>query len=208
MASKQHDEEFELVLGNKQLLSLFFVAVVFFAGFFITGYTVGYSHGEDAQATPTMARLDPVEKPADEVPLPAALLKDPPVTPPKPVTATAAEKPSPKVERPAPAAAAPAVERPSPKVEKPKPPAPKPAAAPAASPEGSLYVQVAALTLAKDAEMLVGKLKELGYPAASRRLPGEKLVRVGVGPASDKAAAERYRARLKKDGFETFIRTF
>ena len=39
MPSRQ-DEEFELVLGNKQLLSLFFVVVVLFAIFFSFGYTV------------------------------------------------------------------------------------------------------------------------------------------------------------------------
>jgi hypothetical protein len=45
MPSRQ-DEEFELVLGNKQLLSLFFVVVVLFAIFFSFGYTVGFSRGQ------------------------------------------------------------------------------------------------------------------------------------------------------------------
>ena len=42
----REDEEFELVLGNKQLLSLFFVVVVLFAVFFSFGYTVGFSRGQ------------------------------------------------------------------------------------------------------------------------------------------------------------------
>ena len=38
---KNEDGEFELVLGNKQLLSMFFVVVVLLGVFFIMGYIVG-----------------------------------------------------------------------------------------------------------------------------------------------------------------------
>ena len=61
MASKQHDDEFELILGNKQLLSLFFVIVAFFAAFFSVGYVVGYGHGE--QTTVTSAEDEPLGLP-------------------------------------------------------------------------------------------------------------------------------------------------
>ena len=41
-----YDQEFELVLGNKQILSIFFLMIVLFGVFFFFGYSVGYNRAE------------------------------------------------------------------------------------------------------------------------------------------------------------------
>ena len=45
---QNEDGEFELILGNRQLLSVFFIVVVLFGVFFTTGYIVGRSSGPNA----------------------------------------------------------------------------------------------------------------------------------------------------------------
>ncbi|MEX2303092.1 MAG: SPOR domain-containing protein [Bryobacterales bacterium] len=89
MASRE-EEEFELVLGNKQLLSLFFLVVVLFGVFFSFGYTVGYGRGENSR-TREVASAEPVEEPAQKVQLPETLLQSAP----KPTEPTEAAKKEP-----------------------------------------------------------------------------------------------------------------
>ena len=45
---KNEEGEFELVLGNKQLLSVFFIVVVLLGVFFTMGYVVGRNTGAEA----------------------------------------------------------------------------------------------------------------------------------------------------------------
>ena len=47
--AKNEEGEFELVLGNRQLLSGFFIVVILFGVFFTMGYIVG------RHSTPTLA---------------------------------------------------------------------------------------------------------------------------------------------------------
>jgi len=191
------EEEFELVLGNRHLLSLFFVVVVFFAGFFAAGYTVGYGQAEASSSAPTLARVDPSAEPLNEIRMPDALLKDAPKSP-KPTVA----KPKPPAAKPAP--------KPDPTKTvtakpKPKPPAQaKPAPKPAVAKAGDYQLQVVAVRVKKDAEMLAGKLKTQGYPAFVQ-VAGD-WNRVIVGPFSSAAAAADYKTRLGKDGFDTMLR--
>lgn len=93
--SPREEEEFELVLGNKQLLSLFFLVVVLFGVFFSFGYTVGYSRGETSR-TRDVAGAEPLADAAKKVELPEALLQDAP----KPSTPTAAAKTEPEPSAP------------------------------------------------------------------------------------------------------------
>ncbi len=88
--SPRQEEEFELVLGNKQLLSLFFLVVVLFGVFFSFGYTVGYSRGENGR-TREVAGAEPVEEPGKDVQLPDALFQNAP----KPTTPSEAAKTEP-----------------------------------------------------------------------------------------------------------------
>ena len=204
--AKNPEEEFELVLGNRHLLSLFFVVVIFFAGFFTVGYTVGYGQGEESRPAPTLARVDPTTEPLNEIRMPDTLLKDAPKSPkptvvkPKPPAEKAAVKPEPKPvaanapAKPSPAKAPVAIATPEP-----KPSAqPKPEAAKA----GDYHLQVAAVRVKKDAEMLAGKLKAQGYPA-SVQANSDGWNRVIVGPFASAEAAQSYKTRLSKDGFDT-----
>jgi cell division protein FtsN len=129
--SPREEEEFELVLGNKQLLSLFFLVVVLFGVFFSFGYTVGYSRGEGSQ-TRDVASAEPVEEPSKKVQLPEALLQDAPKpttpslpTKTEPTLSAAAQKNSPP---PSAAKTAPNSEasKPRPVQEAPKPVEPPP----------------------------------------------------------------------------------
>ena len=227
MPSKQ-EEEFELILGNKQLLSLFFVVVVFFAGFFAVGYTVGFSHGEKSGPPPTLAKVDPSSESLNDIRLPNALLKDaperiPPAAESKPVEKAspnvAESKPEPKEEAPKPETTVAAKPEPKPEASKPAAPLkpqPKPeriasagdrvASAATTSPGGEYHLQVAALRVRKDADLLAGKLKGMGYPAAVRQ--DSDWNRVVVGPFASSEAAKGYRGRLKGDGFDTLIKRF
>ena len=52
----RNDEgEFELILGNKQLLSVFFIVIILLGVFFTMGYIVGRNSGppDTAKRTPT-----------------------------------------------------------------------------------------------------------------------------------------------------------
>ena len=123
--SPREEEEFELVLGNKQLLSLFFLVVVLFGVFFSFGYTVGYSRGETSR-TRDVAGAEPAGEPSKKVQLPEALLQDAP----EPSSPTAATKtaPEPSTPKDTPPASAPAKTAPAPSVAQSSPPsqAPKP----------------------------------------------------------------------------------
>src|SRR3954470_19281838 len=98
--------EFELVLGNKQLLSVFFIVVVLLGVFFTMGYIVGrnsapvdaaarksdaYERGNAPSSMPTASKA------------PVTIAEQPAAT----VETPEAEAPAPKVETPAPAATKP-----------------------------------------------------------------------------------------------------
>lgn len=223
MAAHQ-GEEFELVLGNRQLLSLFFVVVVFFAAFFSVGYFVGFGHGESSGPDPELATAQmppPAPPPKEEVRLPERLLQPAESKPPeKPAAPSPVEtKPSPRA-TPREVAATPA--RPKPPAPQPKRRQPAPKAAPKAAPStplsqprpaapvaatgGSFHLQVAAVRVEPDAQMLAGKLKERGYPAFVAGDNGDGWHRVLVGPFSTRDQATGVKSRLNDDGFDTVLR--
>ena len=73
---KNEDGEFELILGNRQLLSVFFIVVILLGVFFTMGYIVGRNSGTvtaDVVATPAPdGKPQVVEPPAKIVePTPA-----------------------------------------------------------------------------------------------------------------------------------------
>ena len=79
------DGEFEVLLGNRQLLSVFFIVVILLAVFFTMGYVLGRSLGPSVVATRTPAPSPPVavEKPAS-APVAVAPPAPPPVVEEKP----------------------------------------------------------------------------------------------------------------------------
>jgi len=176
--------EFELVLGNGQLLSGLFIVVLLFAVFFALGYVVG-------QNSPRSARLSEPGSP-------------PPTDRPQPVTASQPAQPPPAagVETPAqpppdanPDAGHSAQSAPA------ETAAENAAATNVESDElapGS-YWQVMALKQA-DAEVVVRTLKDKGFPALMA--PGRNnLTRVLVGPFNDTAAMSKAKTDLENAGF-------
>src|SRR3974390_650853 len=99
---KNEDGEFELILGNRQLLSVFFIVVVLLGVFFTMGYIVGKNSGPSVSADSRKAEQKPivVERAAQSGVSPAGASATPPEQPVQTASTTPAE-PSPK-ETPAP----------------------------------------------------------------------------------------------------------
>lgn len=207
------DGEFELILGNRQLLSVFFIVVVLLGVFFTMGYIVGRNSTpvatqEIASARKTEPKPIVVESPAHETP---------PVTPPPsaPPTETAAQQPAPiqkidkaeKIEK----KKAPEPVRPEPVVRetaKAKPPEPKKSAPPkstpppAAEPAGAnqTYLQLVA-TAKAEADVMVDVLRKKGFKARNAEIPEKPgTFRVLVGPLED-GSTNKIRADLQSAGF-------
>jgi len=193
---RNDDGEFELILGNKQLLSVFFIVIILLGVFFTMGYIVGRNSGPASTAKdggPAPSGTTPTRSEAQSAMPPAA---SPSVTP----------APTPTVVEPvnsAPVAAKP-VETPAPK-----------ASAPARLPievtavtqgvtqpiAGEIYVQV--LAVAKpEAEVLADVLIKKGFKAIVAAGPNEKVFRVLVGPAKDAGDAGKIKGDLEQAGFK------
>ncbi len=183
----QSDEK-ELILGNKQLVSLFFVVVALCGVFFALGYMVrGSSLKSSAATADNSTAAPPTETTRRPQPEPAAA--EPPSTAPAQTTEV-----SPAQTRPA--------------QDVPASPAPAPAAPDASSvttPEvGASYVQVGALARA-DAESTVRTLREQHFPALLAASSKEGLYRVLVGPYHQTTDVADAKARLKALGFSDTI---
>ena len=224
-----NDNEFKLVLGHKLLLSIFFVMVVLFGLFFSFGYSVGYDRGQTGKES-AVATVQPMEQSGDSVRLPDALLKEVPDVPTRPAAVSGAQATK-TVGEPAggnapradpvqagrtggtPERGAAAVsDKPRPFRES-KPPESAPARrAPAsksvsgAAVARSIHLQVAALRVRSDAEMLASKLKAKGYPATLFEQDSDEWHRVLVGPFNSTDAAEEYQTKLKADGLDSILR--
>lgn len=190
----REDEEFELVLGNKQLLSLFFVMVVLVAVFFSFGYTVGFSRGQQDRVIAATSNAAP-EPIAADVRIPDTLLEDAPKPQEVLLPAPVAVKPEP----PEPAA------QPAPPPERAKAPA-APAATTGAQIARGIHVQVAALRVRSDAQLLVSKLKDKQYPVALYDQGGDGWHRVVVGPFASVNEAKDAQNRMRADGLQTILR--
>jgi len=201
------DGEYELVLGNRQLLSAFFIVVILFGVFFTMGYVVGRNSAPASAASlpsTTVAgsqrpeAASPAPTPQSAAPPPAQEeTKEPAIVETKPVMS--AEKP-PKKDAPQEAAARPA------------PPPSKKAAAPAhgglvaVNPgPGNMYLQVAAAAQPQ-AGVVVDTLKQKGFPAMLAQGPNATLFRVMVGPFADAATLGKAKAELESAGFHPLVR--
>ncbi len=214
--------EFELVLGNKQLLSVFFIVVVLLGVFFTMGYIVGRSTTPaptqvasiDTQPGPLV--VDPPTSsgkpsPVGEPPAPPATRPTETASPkpepvkPEPVKPEPA-KPEPAKPEPAkPAPAKPAPAKPAPA--KPEPPKPEPSkpVKPSGALPGGTYLQVVA-TKRTEAELLADVLRKKGFPAATEPVPDSILVRVLVGPLKDSATVSSTRTDLEGAGFKSILK--
>jgi cell division septation protein DedD len=202
--------EFELVVGNRQLLSGFFIVVLLFAVAFAMGYVVGQNSPrtakagvETAAATTTPPATDGRPQPAPNPPAPAP--QEPATAPTEtaaPPSTAAARQPDTPPQPDSKATKEPAKE-PAKAPERPTTAADIPMLAELPGPPGSFW-QVVALDQ-QNAEVIAGALKKKGFNAFLS--PGTKgLFRVMVGPYADTAAMGKAKTDLASAGFNSPIR--
>ena len=187
--------EFELVVGNHQLLSGFFIVVLLFAVAFAMGYVVGQNSPRSAKVQAETTQSPVPASAADSRPQPAG---------PVPASQSAAE---PSSTDPA-AAAAPAPDGPpQPTTQAAREPQAPPAVSPvstapppsaASAPTGSFWQVMAVATT--DAELIAKTLRDKGFPVQLSQGPNN-LVRVLVGPYSDVQAMGKAKVDLESAGF-------
>jgi cell division septation protein DedD len=194
--AKNEDGEYELILGNHQLLGVFFIVIILLGVFFAMGYMVGRNSSApmvNAEAVPRRPEPKPlvVDSPAPRSTDPA-----PDAAPQQPVS-TQPQRPS------EPASA-----------ESPKPtPAPKPVSsvAPGGQPTPGTYLQLSATTLRTEAENYVDILRAKYFPALMAEIPEKPgTYRVLVGPIAD-SDVNKTRADLQNASFpgkDAFRKTF
>jgi cell division septation protein DedD len=180
--------EFEVLLGNRQLLSLFFIVVILFGVFFTMGYVLGRNTGTRSEAPVAASRLP--EAPARQA---AGGFAETAVEPaPSPSTAP------PSSVEPAPAQP---LAAPPETAARPQPPELETASAVVSEPSGGqTYLQVVA-GKRPEAELIIEVLKKKGFPARLAPGPSEAMFRVLVGPLPDASAVTATRADLEKAGF-------
>ena len=217
---RNDDGEFELVLGNRQLLSVFFIVVILLGVFFTMGYIVGRN------SAPVLAEVPKkIEKPLT-VDSPAAASDAPaskdapapketaPQLPPDTHADTAGTKPDKEEAAPPPKPVkttkenTPKTDKGERKVES-KAEAKKESARAAASSAasngdepvaGRSYLQLAATTK-READVMVDVLRQKGFKALAAEIqdkPG--TYRVLVGPVPE-GGRNNLRADLQKSGF-------
>ena len=214
--SSSNGPDREITLGTSMILLIFFALAVYGAVLFGFGYSLGSKHNDSTTAAATTAPPPASSgfnafKPAPGSPVGAPSPEKPAatnVTTPTaivPVAETNSAKPD-TSETKVVASVADFVD-PSPKTKTP-PPAPTVAASPASipvAPNGTVVVQVAAVSHEEDAELIASTLKRRGY-VVNIRTEADKLLHVQVGPFANRKDAEAMKAKLLADGFNAYIK--
>jgi DedD protein len=191
----------EIALGTRSLLAIFFGLVLICAIFFGLGYSVGRGSGTRAAAQPvpdtaTTAPDSRLPKPSPQQLTP---VETPAVTT-EPNDAPASEgapAPQPSAET-RPPASAPAPSSPA--------ASPMPSKTPTAAAAATFMVQVAAVRVPQDAEILVDALKKRGYTAAVHNEPQDQLLHIQLGPFASRAEALAMRTKLLGDGYNAVVK--
>lgn len=198
------DSEQELVLGNKQLLSAFFVVVALLGVFFTMGYIIGRNSAGPVKAASANTSTD-----SDAASRTPAAARDVPPAP-APATDSAGPAEPPHIATDTPAETRPVTPEPKAPVEEEKKPAravKSEAASDAAvtqSVPGHQYLQVMAVKRPM-ADSIVKVLKERGFPALLGESSRPELFRVLVGPYPDMPTLAEAKTKLKAAGFDSVI---
>ncbi len=182
--------EYELVVGNGQLLSAFFIVALLLGVAFGLGYMIGQNAQRSKPPADTAASAAPnvvTQAPAQPAASPAPV--EPAAEQPSQAAADSAAQPSPAAPQPTtqpvretPVAAA---------------PAPAPAAAAESQVPAGSYWQVVAYRSSDEALPMVRTLQDGGMPVIARTLP-DGLVHVLVGPYSEPRALSSAKETLTK----------
>jgi cell division septation protein DedD len=202
---RNEDGEFELVLANRQLLSVFFIVVILLGVFFTMGYMVGRSSapvatadsGGPRRADPKPLVVDSAAPPAGETRAPETSARVVPPEPSKQPISTAPQqsgesaksepKPPPENVKAEPAKSAP------PKTEPVRSAGSEPAS-------GETYLQLVA-TAKAEADVMVDVLKKKGFNAIESAVPNKDgWFRVLVGPIAE-GDVNKTKAGLQSAGF-------
>lgn len=227
--ARNEEGEFELVLGNRQLVSVFLIVVVLLGVFFSMGYFVG----RNSPATPP---TDIAARPANPIIVdnpsksgspgsdtkPAAGASATSSTPPERDNPPVETKPEPKrpveappveprpvapMEKPSPL---PKEKRVDPRVEQRVEQRPEPATRPSVGEPraGTMFLQVVA-TSRPDAELIGETLAKKGFHIVVAPGPSAAIFRVLVGPLNGAADAAETRVRLESSGFKNpYVRKY
>jgi cell division protein FtsN len=204
--------EFELLVGNRQLLSGFFIVVLLFAVAFSMGYIVGRNSSpsgkapaETASSTGTASQTPEIHPPQPVVQAPAA------------GTAEATPAPSADTAQGATAGTPPADAPPQPSTQPERgpgtpsgpaapvtPTAPPPAPASVEAVPGT-YWQVLATASQASADAMRQTMKDKGFPASLQPGPNN-LIRVVIGPYNDKQSLGRAKTELENAGVHPVLK--
>jgi SPOR domain len=205
--------EYELVLGNRQLLSAFFIIVILFGVFFTMGYVVGRNSAPAAAASPMPVPVASSQRPDAASPPPVQSAPPPTQTAPTESPASAPAQETKPAKPPAAVETKPAPPRKiETRVEVSTPP-PRESARPASASgavavtpgPGNMYLQVAAAAQPQ-AGVVVDTLKQKGFPALLAQGPNATLFRVMVGPFADASTLGKAKAGLENAGFKPLVR--
>jgi cell division septation protein DedD len=190
---RNDDGESEYILGNKQLLSVFFIVIILMGVFFTIGYIVGRNSGSGEAAKQAAPADGAVRAHSDGQSAMA------PTTPTPTVVEPVAQKPAESQ-----------ASAPPPVVETPKPAVKEPIEVSAVTSTvsnpipGLVYVQVMAVAK-PEAEVLAEVLAKKGFKAIVTPGPNDKIFRVLVGPAKDMSDAGKIKGDLEQAGFKLAI---
>jgi cell division septation protein DedD len=166
--------EFELVIGNAQIISGFFILALLLAVFFAMGFIVARAKYQQEPAATTASSTQPELRHPTPVPAPAETKSEPP--------AEEAAKP--------PADAAQPTRATETKVE----PPPEPADS-----NPGTYWQVASTSDLNAARALLQSMKDMGLPASLSPGPNN-FTRVLVGPYTDNSTLAKVKTQLENAG--------
>lgn len=230
---RNDDGEMELVLGNKQLLSVLFILVVLLGVFFTMGYVVGRNNPSDEKLRVALAKqqvdvagklppvtVDPTSGAVTPKPSPTVVETPAPKSPvtveptkKEPEKKAAEKKEEPKKEEPKKEVAKkePEKKKEEAKKKEPTPPTPPPSAPVEvaggmfqATPAPGQYLQVAAIDRPGATGMAEAYRKQ-GFPALITPSSSPTLFRVVIGPLKNSDAVADAKMRLKKIGVDGAI---
>ncbi len=201
MSADHESSYYEIALTNRQVLTIFVVLLTCLVAAFLSGVWIGRRDGPDrlleasageSPAKPAAAQMTELNFFSDGPPRegPGATQKE---APPR---------------RPPPAAEDPASPPPVAKLQKPPPGEPAPTPARAATAAAGRVIQVFSTPDAAQADKLVRRLGDGGYPAflIEESVRGRTTYRVRVGPYQQEARAQQIADQLRREyRLETWV---